>query len=223
MRTCIVGRPGWNDVAETVVLQSSQTLLDYDLVLMDLNGISNASDLNSCLRRRDEVSELLTLGRTVVAFVSHCNLDHMLPVSGLTTVASSGQRVDFKSSQQQLKDFWHSIQDKMRYQAHLKGNSGQPFLFVSETDKPVATWIKKGQGNLFLVPWLIWDGNSNAQHRDNLTQFVQFAKKLVQQLAPKKSDFTIPAWSAHYGWSHEREIRTSLLTLQQQAENFQKQ
>jgi hypothetical protein len=81
--------------------------------------------------------------------------------------------------------------------------------------------IRKEQGNLLLLPWL-----KRYQHYSQSNQacakFIAAFQKLNEHISPKKTTFSFPPWSNHYGWSVERKLRDNLLTLQQQAGELSK-
>jgi len=224
MNICCIGREFGDDSVKNLDFNSSRTLLDFDAAIIDLSGIFQLQCGGQLYpqildRRRNEISELLILGRTVAVFVSQFQFEALLPIKGVNPVASQGQRIDFKGTNE-LKEFWSSVRHSMQYQAYWTGACGQPFLCVAEkSDRTVATLVKYEKGNLLLLPWLIWNGDPGVpNYRQNCRQFIQSLGKLISQLTLQKSDFCLPTWSAQYGWQGERELRNRLFTLQQQSE-----
>ncbi len=166
MNICCIGRQFGGGEVVSLSLDSPQTLLDFDVVIIDLDGFNidqirgSLHALKAIDRRRQEILDFLALGRTVVVFLSEFQLEVLLPVEGVTTISSSGQRMDFvRDGPDHLKTFWSTVQKWMTYLVYLDRVVGSPFLFVSETSRPIATWIKHGRGNLLLLPWLTWDRN----------------------------------------------------------------
>ena len=208
----------------TLSLVSSQTILDFDVLIIDLgefhfqNIVGSPQALIGLDRRRKEILEFLALGRTVVVFLDEFQLEALLPVNGITTVSSSGQRTDFNGPDH-LKTFWSTVQKWMTYLVYLEGVAGTPFLYVSQTDKPVATLIKYDKGHILLLPWLAWNRNlyiNDKAYNQRSAQFLRALTTLIAKLSPPKTDFSLPSWSSKYGWQRENELRENLASLQQQ-------
>jgi hypothetical protein len=135
--------------------------------------------------------------------------------------------MDFiKNGPDHLKAFWATVQKWMTYLVYLDKTIGSPFLFVSETNRPVASWIKHDRGHLLLLPWLTWNRNpyiDPESYGKLCSQFLRTLTTLIAKLTPAKMEFSLPAWSSQYGWQREKELREHFVSLQKQAaelENF---
>ena len=227
MNICCIGRVFVGNEVILLSLDSPQTLLDFDVVIIDLDGLdirqisSSPQGLFALDRRRREILDFLALGRTIVVFLDEFPLEALLPVQGVNTISSSGQRIDFvKNGPDHLKAFWATVQKCMTYLVYLDNTVGSPFLFVSQTNRPVASWIKHDRGHLLLIPWLTWNRNqySDTENYSRLcSQFLRALTTLIAKLTPPKTEFSLPSWSSHYGWQRESELCESLVSLQQQA------
>ncbi len=198
MDICCIGRALEGQRVETLEFQSRRTLLDFDVALIDLQGLRGDSEsmtaAPSMHRRKLEIQEFLSLGRSVVVFLYDFELDALLPVQGIRTVPSMGLRMDF-SGPDCLKHFWSSVQDSMAYLAYLDGIDGTPFLLVSKTNRPVATWIKRGRGNLLLLPQLAGGrGLSDQRYAQQCHNFMEALLALIPSLSPQEQEFRLPAW-----------------------------
>ena len=232
MNICCIGREFVGGEVVTLLLDSPQTLLDFDVAIIDLDGwnighISGSPHILLALdRRRREILDFLALGRTVVVFLGEFPLEAILPVKGVQPISSSGQRMDFlKNRPDHLKIFWATIKKWMTYLVYLDNTIGLPFLFVSETNRPVASWIKHDRGHLLLLPWLTWNRNPFTDptgYGERCSQFLRALTTLIAKLTPPKTEFSLPAWSSQYGWQHENELRENLVSLQQQATELEK-
>jgi hypothetical protein len=226
MDICCIGRDLEEQRVETLEFQSRRTLLDFDVALIDLHGLRGDSEsmtaAPSMHRRKLEIQEFLGLGRSVVVFLYDFELDALLPVQGIRTVASAGRRMDF-SGPDCLKQFWSRVQESMAYVAYLDGVDGTPFLFVSKTSRPVATWIKRGRGNLLLFPQLMGRrGPSDYDFPQQCRDFMEALVALIPSLSPHQREFRLPPWSSRYDWQRLRDLQTGLLSLQQQAAELSK-
>lgn len=221
MNICSFGRQFYG--VTQVEFNSSQTILDFDAVFIDSVGLvqGNGQTPRAIRFRREEFSEFLALGRSIVVFTSPIQLEVFFPIPAVVTKAISGSRVDFKGPDH-LKAFWQSVHKDMQFLAHFDAAPGQPFLFVSATSKPVAALFRHERGNLLFLPWLKQDGNPNV-YRPICERFVSAFQQLNDHLAPKKPMLEFPAWSTHYGWERERNLRTSLVALQTQSDEIAKQ
>ena len=105
----------------------------------------------------------------------------------------------------------------MQFLAYYETAPGKPFLFVSATNKAVASCVKHGQGNLLLLPWFI-PNSTDPIYRQQCLRFVSAFTQLNEHLAPHKQTVSFPGWSTHYGWERERKMRVNLTSLQEQAD-----
>ncbi|MGA3285413.1 MAG: hypothetical protein ABSD57_13265 [Verrucomicrobiota bacterium] len=218
MNICSIGR-GFDGIKQ-IDFSSSQTILDFDAVFIDFVGLFREQGIppEAILFRREEFLEFLTLGRTIVVFTAPMRLETYLPIkpTGLKTI--SGSRVDFKGPDH-LKIFWQSVQSEMQFLAYFGTAPGQPFLFVSATNKPVATLVKHERGTLLILPWLKWS-NYPADDNQRSRMFTAAFEKLNEVLAPKKPNMNLPSWSTNYGWQRECELRTDLVSFQKKADEI---
>src|SRR6266850_1790917 len=221
MNICSFGRGFPDRTISYIDLESNQSLLDFDIAIFDLVMLAGSQGKHNHLgRRRAEVIDFLRLGRTVIAFIGHFQLELLFPIKGVATVESVGSRMDFRGPEQ-LKEFWSAIRGTVSYQAYLDGVCGKPFVFVAETDRAVAAWVQFERGNLILLPSLPpkFDFHSSG-YQSACAGFLDNLRKLDQRLRPKKPKFELPSWSTHYTWPREADLRSSLVSLQEQAEKL---
>jgi hypothetical protein len=93
---------------------SVRTFLDFDILILDLPNIAETlkelpPDSDVLFRRRDEILEMLALGRTIVVFACNFQLAWLFPIKNITTVYRVGARIDFKGPDQ-LKPLWSKVQ-----------------------------------------------------------------------------------------------------------------
>lgn len=226
MNICCIGREFAHPTVKNVEFTSAQSLLDFDAVIIDFEGLVRLQHTGHIYpfmmeRRKNELSEIMTLGRVVVVFVEQFQFEILLPVADVNPVQSHGKRMAFKGSNM-LNEFWVSIKESMEYRAYWNGGNGETFAFVK--DKPewsVAELVKHGKGHLILLPWLKWDGDTrSASYKQVCNWFIIALTKLIDQLNPQTSDFCLPTWSAHYGWQSEIKLNDDLIKLNQQKDSI---
>lgn len=220
MNICSLGRRFYS-VTE-IEFNSTRTILDYDALFIDSAGLveGNGQTRPAVRFRKEEFTEFLALGRTIVVFTAPVPLEVFLPIQATGMKPIAGSRVDFKGPDH-LKIFWKAVQQAMQFMAHFETTPGQPFLFVAATSKAVGSLFRQERGNIIFLPWLKQDGYP-ANYQAICQRFVTAFEKLNDHLAPKKPIFEFPAWSAHYGWERERQLRTVLSSLQKQADDISK-
>ncbi len=131
----------------------------------------------------------------------------------------SGSRIDFKGPDH-LKAFYHAMQRDMQFLAYFETPPGRPFLFVSETSKPIATLVKHDRENILFLPSLRKPGGGYSDYPKQCERFMAAFQELNEHLAPKKPTIELPAWSSHYGWETERLLRNGLVSLQSHADEI---
>jgi hypothetical protein len=81
--------------------------------------------------------------------------------------------------------FWEIIKDVAWCDVFFSSPIGVPILFQANTQYPIATWIKQGNGNIFLLP------NTEYDSSDDYPKFVNAAKELfiaIQNLSGKQTE-----------------------------------
>jgi len=221
MNICSIGRRFY-EITE-IDFNSTRTIFDFDAVFIDAAGLMDRQKQNPLAIefRRNEFAEFLALNRTIVVFTAPLPLEVYLPIEPVKFDALAGSKVDFKGSDQ-LKVFWQSVRQDMQFLAYFITVPGQPFLFVAATNKPVASLVRHERGHLVLLPWLKQYPNSFDNQKACQT-FNSAFRKLNEHLSPIKSTAQFPAWSTHYGWKRECELRANLISLQTEADELSKQ
>jgi hypothetical protein len=223
MKICSIERNFIHADASDIGFNSSRTILEFDAVFIDSAGLEQHRQNPRALNfRRAEFSEFLALGRTIVVFTASLNLESFIPIQALGLKSISGSRVDFKGPDY-LKVFWQSVQQDMQFLAYFEKNPGQPFLFIPDTNKAVATLIKLERGNFLLLPWLKPNNGTLSVYQERCARFMIAFQKLNEHLSPKKPAVSLPAWSADYGWERERKLSESLVSLKRQSEEISNQ
>lgn len=112
----------------------------------------------------------------------------------------------------------------MEYLAYFEGMEGTPFLYISETEKPVATWIRHGRGNILLMPWLIDRGNfeKNLRYQATCSEFLEILASTVAQLNPKDPVYALPTWTSNYSWEREKHLRNELASAKKRVDELEK-
>ncbi|MEO7700171.1 MAG: hypothetical protein ABIZ04_13180 [Opitutus sp.] len=148
MNICSLGRAF--DGVSKIEFNSTRTILDFDAVFIDSAGLVEGVGIKpkTIQFRRGEFLEFLALGRSIVVFSAPIQLEVFLPISATGARAISGNRVDFKGPDH-LKTFWLSVRDDTQFLAHFDTAPGQPFLFVSATNKPVGALLSERQARDF--------------------------------------------------------------------------
>jgi CRISPR/Cas system-associated exonuclease Cas4 (RecB family) len=222
MNICSLGRGFSNSGISQIDFNTSRTILEFDAVLIDSNGLFQHGQINDAIVFRvAEFSEFLALGRTIVVFTASLNLEIILPIGALGQKPISGNRVDFKGPDY-LKVFWESVQQDMQFLAYFEKPPGKPFLFVPATDKAVATLAKVGPGNLLILPWFKIPGGPPSIYQEQCSRFMTAFRKLNEKLSPKKAIVEFPSWCKDYSWERERGLRDALTSLRKQSEQLSK-
>jgi hypothetical protein len=216
-----IGREIIHEQVKTIDLVSMQTLLDFDALFIFGPEIGPIENPRAFSDRRSQILEFLQLGRIVVVFTCVGNIRDLLPVSDLKMQPSSGRRVEFKGPDY-LRTFWATIQNDMQYLAYFEKPPGQPFLFVAETNKALATLMKIERGYVLFLPWLNLAQCLHSVYEQKCKRFVAAFQKLAEHVSPRKTTISFPPWSIHYGWQSERELRDKLVSTQRQADDLSK-
>jgi hypothetical protein len=200
MEFCSMGiqMPG----AEYVQLYSTRTLLDFDVVLIDPQGIQNVGREHYA-RRKDDVVELLSRGGAVVLFVRPGPLDLLLPIEGASGDAYSGSKVDVVGPEP-FQQFWTAAQSLMQYEAIVRGNAGTATFVVSNTNKVIGSWQRTGRGLVILLPA---PKQAAPELRQQLKVDIMAAlRALIEGLQASDAPFELPRWVAGYHWPEELEL-----------------
>ncbi len=199
------------DGVEFIHAASTRTLLDFDVLLVDPSGIGGL-DHQHIVRQKSEITEFLAKGGIVFWFVQAGTIHHLLPIDQTTADAFSGTKTEFVGHPP-FRDFWYAVRNLMEYKAVLRG-AGTPILRITNTEKVVASWRRVSAGAVILLPALKPDSPNEPRAR-MLPIFLQAARVLVEHLAPKRSDFEPPAWSAAYSWPSELKLRRRIAELKE--------
>jgi hypothetical protein len=221
MNICSFGRKFYG--VTQIDFNSARTILDFDAVFVDSAGFidGNQPDPRAIGFRQEEFSEFLALGRNIVVFTAPVGLHVFFPIPAVGVRAISGSRIDFRGPDH-LKAFWQSVQEDMQFMAHFDVAPGQPFLFLSATNKPVGSLFRHGRGNILFLPWLKVNRHPS-DDQVSCQNFVKAFEKLNEHLTPKKPVVAFPAWATHYGWEREQKLRAGLISLQQRSDEITKQ
>ena len=190
-----------HDFVAAVEFRSEISFLEYDILIIDFKNIIHeykTDYLNStyrgyrCLndddssklredieRRKNEIIELLKMGRTIVFYtpsntrcyaatgtkgysgtgknrsvtrhVDLVDVTSIIPID-IKIEKSAGKNMEYIGIESYLKDFWKKNAKHISYQSYLKNTVGKPFLKIKGTDKIIGTIIKIDKGNLLLMP-----------------------------------------------------------------------
>lgn len=187
-----------------IPFNSDYSLLDYDVIIFDASDIfleyravpgrwtykgyrnldSDASVhiLQDLQRRKNEMTELVNIGRTVIIFcpipdkcyidsgqreysgtgrsrqttriVNELDINSFFPEAVQSgTTEAYGKKIVFDGDDI-FRSFWKKIKNMVCYKAYFNSPAGKPFIFVKDTDKPVGTWFQFEKGNIVFIPHL---------------------------------------------------------------------
>ncbi|MCH7579828.1 MAG: hypothetical protein IIB22_06245 [Chloroflexi bacterium] len=261
MNIVSVGRRWPLDEVTQIQFRSRFTLLDYELVLWDPSsliyeyGRSEAGEYRGCpsldpdssvrilddrTRRRDEIVELVKLGRVVVIFVpppltfyvdsgersysgtgqnriteiqvNRHVLSSFMPIDAEFSVApAEGFQVDFRGDAQ-FAEFWNTNRENLFYKAYFKKDVGRPFLFVKGTERAVGTWLATDHGNVIFLPHFAQADQfaEEKDYEDACRKFISSLGALTATLQESSGDFTVPPWAKGYRLPFEEQPRELL-------------
>lgn len=118
-------------------------------------------------------------------------------------VAAWGQKMSFRGASE-FSDFWRELEGYAYYNAYFKSPIGKPILYVRGTEYPVATWLRYGNGNVFLIPVTEYDDDGM------YPVFVDAAKKLVSAAKNLSGNIQSPSWSEKYMFPAEATLTNQL-------------
>jgi len=217
-----IGRDFAHNSVRRIMFESSQTIFEFDSVFVDCRDLfPNGLNPNVINFRKGEFLDFLALGRTIVVFTVPFQLEIIFPVPSMNLRPISGKRVRFEGPDH-LKAFCDAVNPDMQYLTHFEKSVGQSFLFVPDTSKAVASLIKVQRGYILLLPWMDWNFQYPSAFTESSARFIGAFEKLNEYLAPKKPRMELPAWSTHYGWQQERELRNNLNSFEKQKDDIAK-
>lgn len=189
--------------------RSPISFLDFDMLIWDPSrmfyeyesaypsiymGCRNLNDNDSSIilgdisRRKNEITEILKLGRIVVlilpspdkcyyatgqktysgtgrnrvttSLVNNLNLFDTIPLKDLQTVKANGDSIEFRGSEP-FKSYWEKMKEIHYYSAYLSSVVGKPFLFVKGTTKAVASYVPTEKGVFLILPSILKEERFN--------------------------------------------------------------
>lgn len=222
---------------------SQATLLDYDIVLWNpgeilitestkknSQGLITVDDINSgrimsaIHRRKAEITEMLTLGRTIIVLnaipekyyisrIGVVSVFHNLFEKDVSIVLANGKNIEFKG-EEPFTTFWKVNRNIFRYEGYFKETIGKPIFFIQGTSYVVGSHFMLGNGNLIFIPSISDDAEEKV-----IINFIGSLIILVEQLNKKNLNhvsFELPTWSKKYNLSEENEKRKNLFVLKEQ-------
>jgi hypothetical protein len=257
---------------------SAATLLDYDIAIWNpagllfnyrgvgeskFQGLRRLNETGSfalpkdVVRRKTEMSELLKLGRTLVAFspypeswylftgdenrsgtgknqqvtriVTEMSTDDVFPYA-VTLIAAAGERMRLVTGEP-FASFWRECKEFFAYSAYLEKRLGATQLVIADTEHPVATIARVGDGTLILLPafllpqapaedeWALEEEDEEEleeRERDERnrrgveTAFLDRLLELVEALRTQEGDFALPEWTADVRLPSEEDVLSAL-------------
>jgi hypothetical protein len=117
-----VERKSWLADVPAISFDSSVTLLDFDIVVIELDVLRPDRNPNfsslvvSWETRKQEIRDFLEMGRTLFAFTDAFQLEALFPVQLMGTMGCNiGRRMDFRAGPDYLRNFWTAISPFMAY------------------------------------------------------------------------------------------------------------
>lgn len=246
-----------HDKTSECSINSTITFLDYDVIIWDPNyslgnyeadrrdgtymGLKSLSDKDSTLiqqdikRRKNEVSEMLKLGRTVIVFMSpnqECyyytgekqfsgtgrsrvttnivNKIDLLSIlsQSLNVTGATGSSLDCRATEP-FRTFFNANNEHFHYEAYFNKPIGNPLFFIKGTNKVVGTHLKIENGNLLFIPTFVDEDDEQLQK-----EFIDSVITLVDELKRETGDFEQPMWSQNFLLPNEVNSRKQLDTLE---------
>ena len=236
---------------DVVIIDPSTIFSQYqrDSVHPIFNGLKNISDNDSSRlvddisRRNSEIGDLLKIGRTVIFFlpppekcwvfkgttfegklktkqVNELNLLSVFPVKGLSLILAKGLEIEFKGDGA-FKAYFESMKDLHFYSAYMEFAIGKPFLFISNTDKAVGSYIPTESGLLLLLPSLALEAiEDDDEYEKSSELFIESLKKLMNSLKNELGDYNFPEWIHDYYLPEEKRIHESLRAIESELEGI---
>lgn len=186
MNICSLGRQLTGSDIPMIEFASTRTILDFHVVVVDLPMLANHKELSPgpCSFRKQQFVEFLSLGRTLIVLSGPIAPEVCLPVSNCRMEAVCGRKTDCKGPDY-LKTFWTAVQRDMEYLAVFQKPLGQPFLFVAETEKVVASLLRFERGHIIFLPWLRL-ADHPIDSNDINRRFLGALTNLTKHLEPKR-------------------------------------
>lgn len=205
----------------------------------DLNDNDSSIILGDISRRKNEITELLKLGRIVVLilpppdkcyyatgqntysgtgknrvttrFVNELNLFSTIPLKDLETVIADGDSIEFRGNEP-FKAYWEKMKEFHYYSAYLSSVIGKPFLFVKGTTKAVASYVPTEKGVFLILPSIVGEERFKTKKEYTLlcTQFIDALIELSSELKKTTGDYSLPAWANYYFLPNEKEQKQAL-------------
>lgn len=250
--------------------ESSISLLDYDVVLWDPSstlygydsqtssptymGYKNLTDNDSAqivldmVRRKNEINEVLDLGRTVVIFTSppqkcyratgekqysgtgknrqttriinETDILDALPIK-VKTVKAIGENIEFKGNEPFLS-FWNSNSSSLYYEAYFEQPVGKPLFLIKGTEKVVGAYISVGNGHLVFLPSIVGAEafKTKKEWKQMQKTFIDSLLLLIEGLKKETGDFEIPVWGNYYLLPKEANEKQLLHNLEVELNNL---
>ncbi|MBM6383116.1 MAG: hypothetical protein JSY10_03865 [Paenibacillus sp.] len=246
-----------NDVSNER-FRSTTTFLDYEVIIWHpgfslfsyeadrgdngiYKGLKSLSERDSTaiqydiVRRKNEIKEILELGRTVIVFtvpnqasyyytgekqfsgtgrnrvttniVNKVDLLSILPEK-LNVTEARGSSIECRATEP-FKTFFTANQKHFQYEAYFNHPVGSPLYFVKGTNKAVASYLKVGNGNLIFIPTFFDDDNEKLQK-----DFIDSIITLVEELKHDTGDFVQPLWSNNFLLPNEENEKKELTIVE---------
>lgn len=264
MKIISIGRDFDNPLVFNCEYSSSISLLDFDLLIWDPNNMLNeyryqlsspkymgyknlddddsVSIVNDINRRKQEMNEMLQLGRTVVIFtpypqmcyratgekqfsgtgknrsttriVTELNLMSSLPIK-INTTEATGENIDFKGKFP-FDSFWKSNNNYFYYRAYFNEMVGMPLFFIKDTDKTIGTYVSVGKGHLLFLPSFVSSNTFKTKKEWKEVQniFIDSLIGMIEELKKDKGDFNLPAWCLSYLVPNEEDEKKKLTDME---------
>lgn len=231
--------------AELLIWNPSKVFEEYNAKYPEYKGCRNINDDDSSIifedikRRRNEISDLLKLGRTIVLLlppptkcyywtgeyqysgtgknraktriVDDIYLSSIIPINDFDTVVANGNSIEFKG-EEPYKSYWEKMKQFHYYSAYLSSDIGKPILFITGTNKVVASIIKQDNGIIILLPYIIQLSTfkSKKEQEKFSDLFIEAIVTLVTELKKSSGDYVLPEWANKYYLPNEIDERKEL-------------
>jgi hypothetical protein len=245
-------------VADHADFRSSATFLDYDVVVWDpastireyrkpyvatYRGLPSIDDDDSVRlaadvkRRRDEIVQMLKLGRTIILFgagpqvcyvdtgqrrtsgtgrnaqvtriVDSLDLLSALPFK-MTTVEATGRQLELRSGEP-FASYWREVGELIEYRAYFDIPGATNVMVIEKTDRTVGAVMRVERGLVLVLPAPLWDSSATDEDAEEVEPDLLAAiRSLVDSLREETGNFKLPDWSSKYLLPDESAQRAEL-------------
>lgn len=136
-------------------------------------------------------------------------ISDLLQIKLLGISNGSGKNIELSKDQKTrelFEDYWKVMGKYQYYSSYLNNPEGIPFLFITDYQIPIGTWIRISEGNLIIIPDISLAGSSREEIEKASYEFTGAIEKLVTKLNYSSLEIPPPDWIENYLIPDESEI-----------------